>query len=200
MLTELTVLYPHPLPCPGLYSPTDTEARTTPDVMETIRSTTLELVKACKGLPNFDTLQIVYFTLTPPPPTHWCRPWWSSGPGYYSEQREQSLREEIQGVKDWTIDCLKEPETGCQEGEGREKVVLREQMKRVKDRVAFRPKSKRRREKTTLRVIELISALTLPLPERGSPMWFHLDFVKVEEYEVWASDSNLPTGSVSFAL
>ena len=82
----------------------------------------------------------------------------------------------MQGVKDWTIDCLKEPEMGCLEGEGGENQVLREQMKRVKDWAAFRSKLESGDKKTTLRVIELSSA--------RSSTGFHLGAVKVEEYKV----------------
>jgi len=89
----------------------------------------------------------------------------------------------MQGVKDWTIDCLKDPETGCREGKGREKVMLREQTRHVKDWVAACLKLKRGKKTTMLRVIELNSALTPPRPASGNPR-FHLDSVKVEEYEV----------------
>ena len=31
------------------------------------------------------------------------------------KQRKKALREEARGVKDWAIDCLREPEAGLQE-------------------------------------------------------------------------------------
>lgn len=41
------------------------------------------------------------------------------------EQWEQSLREQAKGMKDFTIDRLKRPKTGCQEGERRERTTVR---------------------------------------------------------------------------
>ena len=82
-------------------------------------------------------------------------------------------------MKDWAIDCLKEPEKACQAGEGRKKTALREWMWGVKDR-----KSTIGRMKTTLRVIELIPAPTKTSRyPRYSPD-FHLGSVKVMEYGV----------------
>ena len=89
----------------------------------------------------------------------------------------------MQSLKDWTMDYLKGLETGYREGEGREQTVLREQTRRVKDWVTACLKLKGGRKRTTLGVIELNSALTLPRPNCGSSR-FHLDSVKVEEYEV----------------
>ena len=112
----------------------------------------------------------------------------NTGLEFYMEQQKQGLRKDIQGVKDWMIDCLKELEMGCREGEERENGVLREQMKCAKDCVAFRLKWKRGRKKVTLRVIELSSALSLRLlqPSHGIPTEFHqcLSPVKVEEHKV----------------
>ena len=124
-----------------------------------------ELVNACRALPNFDTLQVVHFSLTTPPPTRLCWPEQCGGLGCYTEQQKQVLREHIQSVKDVAVNWLKEPETGCQHGEGR--------------------------RKATLRVIELNSVLTdTPRrPKHGASPIFHLGSVKVEEYGV---DSNCP--------
>ena len=107
-----------------------------------------------------------------------------AGLGPYTEQQKQTLREEMQCVKDWTIDCLKEPETGCREGEGREGAVLSEQMRCAKDWVTSCLNPERGSKKTTLRVIKLNSALSLPRPRPGYPTRFHLDSVKAEEYKV----------------
>jgi len=41
------------------------------------------------------------------------------------EQRRELLRDRVKGVKDAAKDCLKKPEIGCQEGEGRKKITLR---------------------------------------------------------------------------
>ena len=167
-LTELTVLCPHPYP---RLHPHDTPGRDIEYLLETIeaaRSAILELVNACKTLPDFDTFQIVHFSITTPPPTRLCWPWQCGGLGSYTEEQKQVLRELIQTVKDVAIDCLKELETGCQQGEGR--------------------------TKTTLRIIELNSVLT-DTPRRlshGASPIFHLSSVKVEEYGVEGLDSNCP--------
>ena len=102
----------------------------------------------------------------------------------------------MQGIKDWAIDCLKKPETGYREGEGRnETVLLREQRRGVKDQAVDRKKSETGR-KMMLRVIELGSVLALPRPNVGilssinAPPRFNLDSVKVEEYHVWRSGSS----------
>lgn len=64
----------------------------------------------------------------------------------------------MKDVKDWTIGCLKKPETEPQGGEGRKRV--------------------------TLRVIELSSVcIDLKYGNTGLPR-FDLGSVKVEEYEV----------------
>jgi len=64
----------------------------------------------------------------------------------------------MKGVENWTIDCLKRPETGLHERRGRE---------------------------TMLRVIELSSVFNL-FPRRGDGdlLRFHVGSVKVEEHEV----------------
>ena len=59
-------------------------------------------------------------------------------------------------VKDWAIDCLKDPETGFREAD---------EIQRI-----------------TLRVIELSSVLAFPWPRYGTTPRFRLDSVKVEEY------------------
>jgi hypothetical protein len=84
------------------------------DPVGTARSATSELVNACKALPHFDTLQIV----------HGC------GLDYDGEELDvKRLRREyvehVYGAKDAAISCLKEPETGCREGEGRRKTTVR---------------------------------------------------------------------------
>ena len=104
----------------------------------------------------------------------------------------------MRGVKDWAIDCLKKPQMGCREGEGRKKVVLRELTKGVKGWAVDclkRPTTGDRkglgRKKMVLRVIELSSVST---PRRQLEGWgpprFHLGCVKVEEYEVQEVDSD----------
>ena len=106
----------------------------------------------------------------------------------------------MEGVKDWTIDCLKETKS-----EGR-KTVLRERMRSVKDWGVGRsrePKTghdvdqgeARGRKSMTLRFVELT---LVPTPRR--PRWHGdggyllscLGSVKVEECEVLAVDSSSP--------
>ena len=41
------------------------------------------------------------------------------------EQMREALRDRVKGVEDVAIECLKKPEIGCQEGEGRKKTTLR---------------------------------------------------------------------------
>ena len=86
----------------------------------------------------------------------------------------------MQGLKDWTMNCLKEPVTG-----------YRRQVRRVNDWMAGCLRLKRGEKKTTLRVIELDSAITFP--ERSnvsaygygySRTRFHLGSVKFEEHKV----------------
>ena len=87
----------------------------------------------------------------------------------------------MQGAKDWAMDYLKKPETGYQEGEGRN----------VRDLTEDRSNSNTGK-KMTLRVIELSSVLALPLPTSSPnvPLRFNLGSVKVEEYDMWRFDSN----------
>ena len=109
-LTELTIIYPHPRDTP--FSKTGAQLNT----VETACSATLELVNVCKELPDFETIQIVYF-LPAVTPDGGCvaRP--------FLKQQNQALREQVKGVMDLAIDCLKEPGTGCLEGEGRKTTV-----------------------------------------------------------------------------
>ena len=106
-LTELTIICPHPNKR-GLGN------GILRDPVGTVRSATSELVNACKGLPDFDTFQIV----------HGC------GLDYGGEEvRVNRLRreymEQVDGARYVAISCLKMPETGCREGEGRRKTTLR---------------------------------------------------------------------------
>jgi hypothetical protein len=100
-LTELTVLCPHP----GLIDLTE---RVYLGLVGRVRSAMPELVNACKALPDFDTFQIVH-----------------SPDG--GNRELDKLREHLGSVEDIAISCLKEPETGCREGEGegRKKIMVR---------------------------------------------------------------------------
>lgn len=108
-LTELTIVCPHPNDGPVA------EMGILPDPTESVRSAVLELVIACKVLPDFDTLQIVHF---PHRGRHEARD--RNG----NSREPKRSRDEVKGLKDWMINCLKS-ETGRQEEEGRKKTTLR---------------------------------------------------------------------------
>ena len=119
-LTELTVVSPHP---------SDAQLTKTGillDLAGKARSAISELVAACKSLPDFGTFQIVRFPIISPPLVCWCgrgelchshRP----SPGDW----EEALEKQTEDLGEWAINCLKEPETECREGEGRKRVTLR---------------------------------------------------------------------------
>ena len=80
-----------------------------------------ELVVACKALPDFDTLQMVYTAAIPYNLVCPCG-WGGCGSRMDStEQEEQILRKQTEDMKNWAIGCLTKPETGCREGEERER-------------------------------------------------------------------------------
>jgi len=115
-LTELTLICRHPHDNPVA------ERGVLSDAVKSAHSATLDLVNACKVLPDFDTLQIVHFLLGTPSPR--CVDAWAMNLSSM-EQREQALRERVKGVRDLAVDCLSKPKVGCQEGEGRERTTLR---------------------------------------------------------------------------
>ena len=119
-LTELTVIYPDP-DNNTLVARADVPL----DTVEAARSATLELVDACKALPDFDTLQIVY---------RLCVLVGLSDGGdipssqlerVAMEHRNRVLRERVDTVKGWAIERLKRVKPGCQGGDGRKKTTLR---------------------------------------------------------------------------
>ena len=114
-LTELTIIYPHPYDFPV----SDTGALI--DKVKTARSATLALIDVCKELPDFDTIQIVYFIPCSPPMFMFM--WGDSIVAPPSEGQKQSSRERAKAVTDFVIDCLKQPGTGSREGEGRKTTV-----------------------------------------------------------------------------
>ena len=134
-----------------------------PFPIESACSAISELVNECKALEDFSILQIVHLSLTTVPVRCWCGFTRCGALGPYSETQKQALREQMKGVKDWAIDCLKRPERGRREREGR--------------------------KGTTLRVIELSSTLNrFPTYGDGGLQRFHLGSVKAEEFEVWGID------------
>ena len=120
-LTELTVIYPHPdttLPPAETGGPFDRAG--------SARSAISELVIACKALPDFDTLQIVYFPSVKP--LMMCGCYRMRYGILWSEERRKRvllLREEVECMKDWAMDCLRKPEAGCRDGEARKNTTLR---------------------------------------------------------------------------
>jgi len=113
-LTELTLIYPHPDVAPVI------KAGIRLDNIGTVRPAALELVHACRALPDFDTLQIVYFLLGEPLPPCGCVRMSIAS----TDLREQALREQVRGVKDLVVDTLKEAKAGYREVEGRKKVTV----------------------------------------------------------------------------
>ena len=117
-LTELTIICPHPHLFPHGFQLSETGVPLGP--ARSAHSETTGLVDVCKELPDFDTLQIVHFSLN------------KSGPGRGLEgERANQLplmnrtsREQAEGMKDWALECLKKSKTGCG-GEGRKKKTLR---------------------------------------------------------------------------
>jgi len=111
-LTELTIIYPH------TYDTPVSETGALIDKVETARSATLALVNVCKELPDFDTIQIVYFI-----PGNAFMYFGDRTVLPCSEAQKQALREWVKGVTDLAIDCLKNPGTGSREWEGRKTTV-----------------------------------------------------------------------------
>ena len=107
-LTEFTIIWPH------LGITEDTKTGYIIGQVGSVRSATSELVNACKALPDFDTFQIVYG----------CRPWYNEA-DLRVRWRRRGLREQVDSAKDLAINCLRELETGCREGEGRKKTMVR---------------------------------------------------------------------------
>ena len=156
-LTELTLIYPHP---------DDTLVAETGlplDKVGVTHSAALELVNACKALPDFNTIQLVHFLgrdHTLPAMCEYER--MRDGNLSSAEQPRQVLRDRVEVVRDLVIDCLRNPEMGSQEGE--------------------------ETRKTTLRVIEL-GKYRLP----GKPYHrVSVRVEKVEEYEVREFDDKNP--------
>lgn len=118
-LTELTIIYPHPDDADV------TESGPLLDPLGGARSATSELIQACKALPDFDTLQILHFPTVAPLPICGCGRMRSGSLGPPMDQRRQALREEVKCLKDWAMECLRNPETGREEGAGRKKIALR---------------------------------------------------------------------------
>ena len=116
-LTEVTIF-----PDPYYARITETGILCDPD--RRVLSAMSELVVACKALPDFDTLQILHFSVPPHHPICWCE--WERCRNHilHMKQREQSLREQARDMKDFAINCLKS-KTGCREGEGRERITVR---------------------------------------------------------------------------
>ena len=119
-LTELTVFFPYQ------YQDKNGEMDFLPNQAGRARSAIVDLVGACRSLPNFDTFQIVRFPIVPPRPVCLCA--WPVCECYLFsreawelslERRTRGLGQQMKDLEEWTIDCLKEPKAVYQEGEGR---------------------------------------------------------------------------------
>ena len=93
-LTELTIIYPDPL-----------DSHQTPGA-GTTHSEVSKLIIACRGLPDFDMLQIVH--LPSPTPSLLCDCKMGMR-GCHKPSKEQldQTREEMRGLKKWAVQCLK---------------------------------------------------------------------------------------------
>jgi len=112
-LTEFTGTY-H---CPPRTQATETGDP--PDRAGSARPAILELVNACKLLPSFNTFEIMYY---PPATIHAKTKCDGLEPSMVQrEQQKRAMAEEVECMKDWALDCLKKPETGCREGDGEER-------------------------------------------------------------------------------
>ena len=109
-LTELTLIYPH------FQDASVTKLRIMFATVRTARSAAVELVDACKMLPDFDTLQTVLYA-----PSLRSVEALGGGNGLISVGR----KEQVGIVKDWAMECLKRAKPGCQGGDGRKKATLR---------------------------------------------------------------------------
>ena len=115
-LTELTLIYPH------FHDVSVIKLRILFAAVRTARSTAVELVDACKVLPDFDTLQIVLYA----PSSHRGVEVLSGSNSLTSvEQSKRVSEEQVDIVKDWAMECLKRAKPGCQGGDGRKKATLR---------------------------------------------------------------------------
>jgi len=111
MLTELTLIYPHP----DDKRVSEREVRLNMDKIA--NSAILELVDACSALPDFDTLQIVYSLLAAPLRISRC--------GFARVPHNQGRRRRMRDVGDLAIDCLRKAKAGRLEGEGRKEATMR---------------------------------------------------------------------------
>ena len=113
-LTELSIVYPYP--CDG---DVDLGMETSARLVRNVRSAMLELANTCKALPDFDTFQIVLFSLPVVDEISEYERTHDPAPLFYN------LRSGLGSGKDLVINCLKEPETGRREGEGKKKTTVR---------------------------------------------------------------------------
>jgi len=104
-LTELTIIYPHPAQTHR------SEMATLTEPIRMTRSAMLELVNACRELPDFDTFQIVYFPNAGPLPEtsfgHWGGGGFAMGDWHPVIQQPVGVRKGARDVKDLLMDCLK---------------------------------------------------------------------------------------------
>ena len=120
MLTELTLIYPHP----DDNRVWEGGVEVWVDMDKIARSAILELVDACGALPDLDTLQIVYFLLIAPIRIcGFARVPYDNLPT--TEELKQVRRWQMRDVGDLVIDCLREARAGRLEGGGRKQNTMR---------------------------------------------------------------------------
>lgn len=118
-LTELTIIFPYP------YDAQLTETGILLDPAGRAHPAMSELIGACKGLPDFHTLQIVHFPTIPPRPTCWCGKKRCGSHKPSVGQWDQALEKQAKDLEEYAKDCLKKPETGFWEEGGRRRTTLR---------------------------------------------------------------------------
>ena len=97
-LTELTIV------CPDLVRNNFSETGFLTEHIRTTRPAMLELVNACRVLPNFDTFQIVYFPTAGQEVYLYGR---ESDERVELLRRQRRMRKEAKDVGDLLLDCLK---------------------------------------------------------------------------------------------
>lgn len=98
-----------------------------PGQAERARSAISDLVGACRALPDFDTLQIVRFPISPPPLECFC-PWpicdcpvfSMEGLEARTERLTKDLKRQMKDLEVWAMDCLEALNRRFREGGRRE--------------------------------------------------------------------------------
>ena len=134
-LTELTVT-------PNPYDTRATETGVLHDPAGTVLSAISELVIACEALPDFDTLQILHVPAPRDDGVRGCGELWCNNRTLHANQWGRLRREQVGGLKDFTIDCLETLKSRRHKGEGRKRTIVRiVRMRYVIGRPDYLPRS-----------------------------------------------------------